>query len=136
MTPFLHSFLFKAFVLLSTAQSIVLCVIPKPRGDGRMSRRTRAWETAENHVFPLLFPYHLSSRGNLLLPLQPRLKLAFPLIPSTFGVRKEISLGLCMPEGFIYPLSVGREVLGRDVRPGRDSSLLSCCLLVLPFPIQ
>lgn len=27
--------LFKAFVLLSIAQSIVLCVIPKPRGDGR-----------------------------------------------------------------------------------------------------
>lgn len=70
------------------------------------SRLTKAWETAENHVFPLLSPCHLSSRGNLLLPLQPRLKLTFPLIPSTFGDGKGRSAGLCTPEEFIYsPLS-------------------------------
>lgn len=87
----------------------------------------RAWEAAKNwFFFPPCFPYWISSRGSLLLPLQPRLKSASLLILSACSIRKGTSPGLCVPEDFIYSLPCGGRGAGEgcSVWPGQLPPLL------------
>lgn len=95
-------------------------------GGSRWTRALRSLEATKNRVFFLCFPYHLTSRGSLFLPLQPRLKSASPFILSACSVRKGTSPGLCMPENFIYFPPWGERGAGEGcmARLGQLPSLL------------
>lgn len=127
----------KAFVWLSITQSFVLCVIPQHRGDERMLRAGPAGQKPgkpQRITFSLCFSRTICHQGGIYFFLyHPGSNWHFPSSRVHWVFEKgHLRVALRLKTSFI-PLSAGREVLGRDVRPGWDSSHPFCCLLVLPF---